>query len=185
MESNRIELENPQVEYLADSSVDEAVDAQIRKLLTTCFTKPEDVVFRDRRYFIEPYPHRWVIWDMQGSLVAHIGVHEKTVEADARHFRIGGICEVCVHPDFRGRGFVRKMLVCVHDWLVRNEFDFAILFGDPRIYGSSGYVQKDNLIHDDATATGKSGTSQSPVMVRPLTETSWPGGPVYLPGPKF
>ena len=170
------------VEYLADSSVDDALDAQIRVLLTTCFTKPEDVVFKDRRYFIEPYPHRWVIRDMQGSIVAHIGVHEKAVEADGRHFRIGGIAEVCVHPDFRGRGLVKKMLACVHDWLIQNEFDFAILFGDPRIYGSGGYVQLGNLIHDDAAGTG---TSPSPVMVRPLTETTWPGGQVYLPGPKF
>lgn len=173
------------VEYLADSSVDDALDAQIRRLLTTCFTKPEDVVFKDRRYFIEPYPHRWVIRDTQGFIVAHIGVHEKSVKSGGRTFRIGGIAEVCVHPDFRGRGFVKKMLACVHDWLVRNEFVFAILFGDPRIYNSSGYVQKDNLIHDDTTATGENCTSQSPVMVRPLTETSWPGGQVYLPGSKF
>jgi len=180
MKNNEIDIE-----YLADSSVNAALDAQIRQLLTTCFTKPEDVVFKDRRYFIEPYPHRWVIRDTQASLVAHIGVHEKTVEADARHFRIGGIAEVCVHPDYRRRGFVKKMLACVHDWLVRNEFDFAVLFGDPRIYNSSGYVQVNNLIHDDVTATGESCTSQSPVMVRPLTETPWPGGQVYLPGPKF
>ena len=170
------------VKYLADSSVDAALDEQIRGLLTTCFTKPEDVVFKERRYFVEPYPHRWVIRDTQGSIIAHIGVHEKTVETAGRHFRIGGIAEVCVHPDFRGRGFVKKMLSCVHDWLTRNEFDFVILFGDPRIYSSSGYVQRDNLIHDDAAGTG---TSQSPVMVRPLTETPWPGGQVYLPGPKF
>jgi predicted acetyltransferase len=173
------------IEYLADSSVDAVLDAQIRELLTTCFTKSEDVVFKDRRYFIEPYPHRWVIRDTHGSLVAHIGVHEKTVEADGRTFRIGGIAEVCVHPDFRGRDFVKKMLSRVHDWLVRNEFDFAILFGEPCIYNSSGYVQVDNLVHDDVTATGENCTSQSPVMVRPLTETTWPGGPVYLPGPKF
>ncbi len=173
------------VEYLADSSVDASEDAQIRGLLTTCFTKPEDAVFKDQRYFIEPYPHRWVIRDTQGYIIAHIGVHEKTVEADGRHFRIGGIAEVCVHPEFRGRGFVKKMLACVHDWLIRNKFDFALLFGDPCIYGSSGYVQVDNLAHDDATATGERCSSQSPAMVRPLTETPWPGGEAYLPGPKF
>jgi len=173
------------VEYLADSSVDASEDAQIRGLLTTCFTKPEDAVFKDQRYFIEPYPHRWVIRDTQGYIIAHIGVHEKTVEADGRHFRIGGIAEVCVHPEYRGRGFVKKMLSCVHDWLIRNKFDFALLFGDPCIYGSSGYVQVDNLAHDDATATGERCSSQSPAMVRPLTETPWPGGEAYLPGPKF
>ncbi len=32
-----------------------------------CFTKPQDVVFKDRRYFCEPYPHRWVVRDAQDS----------------------------------------------------------------------------------------------------------------------
>jgi predicted acetyltransferase len=173
------------IEYLADSSVDAALDAQIRGLLTTCFTKPEDVVFRDRRYFREPYAHRWVIRDTQDSIVAHIGVHEKTVAAGGRTFRIGGIAEVCVHPEFRGRGFMKTMFTGVHDWLVRHEFDFAVLFGDPHVYGSSGYVQVNNLVHDDVSATGEKLTRQSPAMVRPLSETPWPGGPVYLPGPKF
>jgi len=185
MESDQIEYEKTQVEYLPDSSVDAALDAQIRGLLTKCFTKPVDVVFRDRRYFREPYPHRWVIRDALRSIVAHVGVHEKSVEADGRRFRIGGIAEVCVHPEFRGRGFIKAMLACVHDWLTRHEFNFAVLFGNPCVYSSSGYVQVDNLIHDAVMATGEKCTSQSPAIVRQLSDTPWPVGQVYLPGPKF
>ena len=48
----------PEIEYLSDERVDDALDLEIRGLLTTCFTKPQDVVFKDRRYFREPYPHR-------------------------------------------------------------------------------------------------------------------------------
>ena len=173
------------VEYLADASVDAPLDAQIRGLLTKCFTRPEDVVFKDRRYFREPYPHRWVIRDAQDTIIAHVGVHEKTAETDGRIFRIGGIAEVCVHPDFRGRGLVKKMLVRVHDWLIQHEFDFAVLFGDARVYGSSGYVQVNNLVHDNVTATGEICTSHSPTMVRQLSNIPWPDGQVYLPGPKF
>ena len=176
---------NTKVEYLPDSSVDASLDAQIRELLTTCFTKPEDVVFKTQRYFREPYPHRWMIRDNQNTIIAHVGVHEKSVDAAGHTFRIGGIAEVCVHPEFRGRGFIKTMLACVHDWLIRHEFDFAVLFGDPHVYGSSGYVVVNNLIHDDVTATGESCTSQSPAMVRQLSDTPWPAGQVYLPGPTF
>ena len=150
-----------------------------------CFTKPEDIVFKERRYFREPYPHRWVIRDAQDDIIAHVGVHEKSVEADERTFPIGGIAEVCVHPDLRGRGFVKSMLACVHDWLIRHGFDFAVLFGDPRVYSSSGYIEVNNLVHDDWKATGEIYTSQSPVMVRQLFDTPWPAGMVYLSGPKF
>ncbi|MFH1718807.1 MAG: GNAT family N-acetyltransferase [Planctomycetota bacterium] len=183
------------VEYLPDSSVDAPLDAEIRTLLTRCFTKPEDRVFRERRYFREPYPHRWVIRDVRRSIVAHVGVHEKYVEAGGRRFRIGGIAEVCVHPEFRGRRFVKAMLACIHDWLIRREFDFAVLFGDPRVYGSSGYVQVGNLVYDDDTAApgppgpegrgGDKSRSRSAAMVRQLSDIPWPTGQVYLPGPKF
>lgn len=175
----------PKVEYLPDSSVDASLDAEIRALLTRCFTKPQDVVFKDRRYFCEPYEHRWVIRDAGRSVIAHAGVHQKAVEADGRGFRIGGIAEVCVHPEYRGRGFVRAMLACIHDWLIRHEFDFAVLFGEPSIYQSSGYVQVNNLVHDEVTATGETSRTQSPAMVKELSGTPWPTSQVYLPGPKF
>ena len=85
---------NPKIEYLPDYSVTGSMDYELRGLLTTCFTKPQDVVFRDRRYFRDPYPHRWVIRDDNNAIVAHIGVHEKQVEAEGRTCRIGGIAEV-------------------------------------------------------------------------------------------
>lgn len=111
---------SPDIAYLPDDSIDDAGDQELRDLLTTCFTKPQDFVFKTRRYFQEPYKHRWTIRDEHGVLIAHVGVHEKTIEADGQSYRIGGICEVCVHPNYRGRGYVKAMLECVHDWLTEH-----------------------------------------------------------------
>ena len=175
----------PQVEYLPDSSVDASLDAELRALLTTCFTKPQDVVFKERRYFVEPYAHRWVIRDAKRSIIAHAGVHDKIVEADGQRFRTGGLAEVCVHPEYRGRGFVKAMLARIHDWLIERKFDFAVLFGEPYIYQSSGYAEVSNLFHDEVTPSGEKCKTQSPAMVRKLADTPWPATEVYLPGPKF
>ena len=136
---------NPKIEYLPDDRITDSLDHELRGLLTTCFTKPQDVVFRDRRYFREPYPHRWVIRNENNAIVSHIGVHEKQVEAESRTFHIGGIAEVCVHPDYRGNGYVRMMLKCIHVWLFEHGFAFAVLFGHTLVYHSSGYVQVTNL----------------------------------------
>ena len=171
----------PEIKYLPDDSVDVALDEELRRLLTTCFTKPQDVVFRERRYFLEPYHHRWVILDGEGAMVAHIGVHEKRVEAEGQLYRIGGIAEVCVHPEYRGRGYVGMMLQCVHDWLRRHDFTFAVLFGDPRVYGSSGYAEISNLVH----GSDKEGWKPVPAMIKALSATPWPHATVQLPGPKF
>lgn len=172
---------NPEIEYLSDDDVDGALDRELRGLLTTCFTRPQDAVFRDRRYFREPYRHRWVIRNERGLIVAHVGVHEKTVEAEGQVHRIGGIAEVCVHPDCRGRGYVRMMLRLIHDWLRQRGFTFAVLFGDPRVYGSSGYVQVSNLVHGG----GEEGWMPATAMIRELSGVPWSRGEVRLPGPRF
>lgn len=170
-----------QIEYLPDSAIDDATDRELRRLLTACFTKPQDVVFRDRRYFAEPYPHRWVIRDAGGALVAHLGVHEKTIHAAGKSFRIGGIAEVCSHPEYRGKGYVRRMLDAAHPWLLENGFDFAALFGDPRVYSSSGYTNADNVLCEGADRSWRPVT----LMYKPISGAPWPSGPVRLPGPEF
>ena len=38
---------DPEVDYMPDSAVDDAMDAELRKLLTTCFTKPQDTVIKE------------------------------------------------------------------------------------------------------------------------------------------
>ena len=172
---------NPKIEYLPDDSVTGSMDYELRGLLTTCFTKPQDVVFRDRRYFREPYPHRWVIRDDNNAIVAHIGVHEKKVEAEGRTCRIGGIAEVCVHPIYRGKGYVRMMLKCIHAWLSKHGFAFAVLFGDTLVYRSSGYVQVTNLF----LGGSQEGWKQINCMILDLSGTPWPRGDVYLFGPAF
>ena len=171
----------PHVDYLPDAAVDDATDKALRTLMCTCFTKPQDAVFKGRRYFRDPYPHRWVIRDGRGMIVAHVGVHEKQVEVEGRVYRVGGVAEVCVHPDCRGRGYVRLMLGHVHDWLAGHGFVFAVLFGDTSVYGSSGYVQVANLSIGGVEA----GWEQTAGMIKELSKTPWPSGKVLMAGPEF
>ncbi len=171
----------PLVTYLSDVGVDASLDQEIRDLLTACFTKPQDAVFQTRRYFKEPYPHRWVIRSESGLLAAHVGLHEKMVEAGGRTFRIGGIAEVCVHPQARGKGYVRIMLREIDAWQARQGFAFSMLFGDPKVYGSSGYVEVGNLVYGGEDE----GWTPVPGMIKPLTQTPWPTGQVKLYGLKF
>lgn len=174
-------LNLPRTKYLADESIDDALDQEIRNLLTRCFTKPQDVIFRTQRYFYEPYPHRWIIQNERGALIAHIGVHDKHIETGKSAHRIGGICEVCVHPDHRGKHYVKFMLEKVHTWFLDHEYDYAILFGDPRIYSSSGYLPVDNVIHGD----DHEGWKPTRVLIREVSGKAWPMGKVLLPGAEF
>ncbi len=73
------------------------------------------------------------------------------------------------------------LLNCVHAWLSEQDFSFAVLLGDPLVYGSSGYVQVNNV----TLGTGKQKWKPVQVMIREISNTSWPAGEVHLPGPAF
>lgn len=172
----------PPIDYLPDDGVDAAMDRELRDLLCICFTGPQDAVFKTQRYFKEPYPHRWIIRDAQGKLVAHIGVHVKTIQAGEQRFQVGGIAEVCVYPEVRGRGYVKAMLPLIHRWLAAHGFDFAMLFGATDVYRSSGYIRVENVYQLVGPQQERKGCTP---MIALLGKTPWPSGEVYLPGPAF
>src|SRR5450759_3875792 len=97
----------------------------------------------------------WAIVRADSSrTIAHVAVHERALMQDWRRISIGGIAEVCVHPDCRGRGLVRHMLHAVHGWLTDREFLFAMLFGKPEVYTTSGYVTVSNVWREEYDAAG-------------------------------
>lgn len=177
----------PEITYIADEAVDDALDRELRALLSTCFTKPQDHVFRERRHFNEPPAHRWVIRDDSGSLAAHLAVHDKRLHAtDGRVFRIGGVAEVCVHPAHQGKGHVKHLLAAAHGWMTAQGYVFSVLSGNPLYYASSGYRAAGNLFRDGRDAAG------APIRVKTegslvvaLSPQPWPEGETCIPGPSF
>ena len=112
-------------------------------------------------------------------------MHEKIIKSGGKEYRIGAIAEVCVHPRFRKRGFVKKTLAAIHEWLARGGFPFAVLFGDPKVYTSSGYLKANNVFHDAKKDSGEKYQKKVTVLYRKLSDTPWPHGEAYLPGPEF
>ncbi|MGR5092134.1 GNAT family N-acetyltransferase [Vibrio maritimus] len=172
------------VQYIEDSSVDEQLNQALIALLSACFTKPSDARFKTQRFYNEMPQHRWYVTsDNKHHVVAHVAVHEKTVEIRGRSYPIGGVAEVCVHPDYRKKGLVKTMLTEVHQWMEQQGMHFSVLFGRDEVYGSSGYIRVTNLnvLQEDPLA------QPTPVsaMVKPLHDYRWPSKPVLLPGLVF
>lgn len=127
-----------------------------------------------------------MIRDEGGMLAAHVAVHDKKVYHCDEVIPFGGVAEVCVRPEFRGRGYVKALLAEAHTWLRGRNVPFAVLYGATGIYSSSGYENVTNLFRDVANADGK--VVRQPTdwaMVAPLSARGWPMGDVYLPGPTF
>jgi predicted acetyltransferase len=178
------------------------LDKALISLLSTCFTKPEDRVFQERRYFYELPAHRFVYpadgqsRDLSAKafseLAAHLAVHDRRIAASGRSYRCGGIAEVAVAPQCRGRGLARRMLNAALQWMNEHEFDFAILFGDPAVYSSSGFRPAPNPIRYRDYESGEyrervfgQNAGTAAFMYRPVSDRQWPEGTVDLEGYRF
>ncbi len=174
------------VEYLHDDDVDATLDRQLRELLSTCFTKPGDEIFAVHRYYRQMPQHRWLVRDSAGVPIAHVAVHDKAIGTEAGEMPIAGVAEVCVHPDYRGRGLVKRMLVAAHEWMAGREYAFSVLFGNPRVYGSSGYRSVTNDLRLTDLATGAVAVApRDNAMILPMKLSDWPDGEIDLHGPTF
>ncbi len=162
--------------YLPDAQVDEPLETELRALLSLCFGD----AFRDKRYHYELPAHRWLVRD-EDALVAHLAVHDKTfqTEDDGASVPFLGIAEVCVAPSHRGRGLVKAMLQEAE--MHFRAVPFAILLGDPGVYGSSGYRLVGNVYFPYETTDEPT----PDVMVKALGSEVWPEGKVAIEGPPF
>lgn len=70
-------MARPPITELTESEVTPALDRELIHLLSTCFTKPGDEVFRRRRYYIEPPTYRWIMRNAGGDLIAHAAAHDR------------------------------------------------------------------------------------------------------------
>ena len=99
--------------------------------------------------------------------------------------QVGGVADVCVAADHRGMGLVKTMLGKIHDWMAARETPFAMLFGQPHVYASSGYA----VIENELQASNSIARSWIPMkgkpMVKSLADIPWPSCRIDLRGPTF
>jgi predicted acetyltransferase len=170
------------VEYMKDEMLDEEIDRQLRVLLSSCFVGEHNAMFAHQRFCREMPQHRWMVRE-PGRIIAHVASHERKIWSGDTMFAIGGIAEVCVHPDHRGKGLVKKMLMETHEWLRVRNVPFAVLFGAESVYSSSGYF----VVHNVYTGDNSMETRQlsDHAMVAELLSVKWPEGDMDLRGWSF
>lgn len=174
------------LEYVREPDVSAALDRELIELISGCFDQPHNAFFRERRYAQELPRHRYLLRSIEGQLVAHLGVHEKVLGVGNADVAVGGMAEVCVRPAQRGQGHVHRLLEEAHRGLLERGVLFAILFGDSKIYGSSGYQSLSAPISRLDPTTQRVDTAPHPsALVRALADRPWPDGPVDLRGPLF
>lgn len=169
---------------IRDENVSPALDRELRDLLVLCF--PETApIFSRQRFYQEPPQLRWCVYN-DGTLVAHTALHLKKLKTDAGIFDMGGIAEVCVHPDYRGQGLVKVLMKKCDGYLREHSIPFAMLFGETKVYSSSGYKPAVNKIRFFDPQTEQWKVQPHPhAHYKELGVTNWPDGVVDICGPMF
>lgn len=172
------------IEYIKDNQVSTRWDKKIRKLLRICFTSDKESIFEQQRYYLEKPSHRYLLIDQHNELIAHVAVHDKHVYIENNPVAISGIAEVCVHPLYRKKGYVRQLLTKVHRDIEDRDVSYSVLFGDRFIYQSSGYKEVNNLFVKNITLVDHCWQPES-AMVKEISRP-WPTTfPVKLAGITF
>jgi predicted acetyltransferase len=174
------------LEYVREPDVSELLDGELREFISSCFPQPQNAFFRDRRYAQEMPRHRYLLRDESGRLLGHLAVHDKLVGVGEADLRVGGMAEMCVHESQRGLGRAKELLSQAHRGLQQQGVAFSLLFGEPELYTSSGYLPLLAPVRRFVPAEQAFETGPLRVALhRPLTDRPWPEGPIDLRGPMF
>ncbi|RLE89008.1 MAG: hypothetical protein DRJ49_04175 [Thermoprotei archaeon] len=125
--------------------------------ITTC--RPEDydelMVFLEtsyrhsRGYFPRRYPHVWrretvdyenrLVIKVDDRIVSHVGVFPLKMRIGKVEVMMGGIGGVATLQEFRGRGFMTKLMNYAISKMRKEGYPLSILWGDRQRYGHFGY----------------------------------------------
>jgi GNAT superfamily N-acetyltransferase len=95
------------------------------------------------------------------------------------------VAEVCVAPAHRGSGISKRLLQSIDQWLGSQVIDFAMLFGQPKLYKSSGYVLMRNRLQTENLLPWRWNPFCGKPMIKTLSQRPWPLGAIDLRGPTF
>lgn len=83
-----------------------------------------------------------------GLLIAHAAVTAATLSHKGQCYRAFGLCEVVVHPEYRGRGLASALIVAAREYMQREGADLGVFTCEPalcKLYADAGWKRMDGL----------------------------------------
>ncbi|MHB8900827.1 MAG: GNAT family N-acetyltransferase [Thermoguttaceae bacterium] len=174
------------VQLILESDMPPELDASIRQLLVTCFSKDAGFFSGSRAWHGSAPEFSAVIVD-EGRLIAHLGVVQRRITVGGAAADVAGVQNVAVLPERRGRGLSRTMLAPAMDEALRRGLDYGLLFCEPKtvpIYARCGWstLPDQSVVRVDSDGLEKPLLPGNLSMWRPLAKPVFPPGAVHLGG---
>lgn len=93
----------------------------------------------------------WLMADERGSVVAgaSLWLRDSVISPNNLSGREGWVLNVSTHPDYRRRGFARRLLDVLLDWCRANDLHLLMLVATPdgkALYESLGFKDRDFMV---------------------------------------
>lgn len=75
----------------------------------------------------------------KGRLIAYMRAAPRTIWIGSSRIKMGGIAEVCTHPEHRRRGIASHLLREMVDLMAEREYPVSMLYGRSEFYGRLGW----------------------------------------------
>ncbi|MBN2455354.1 MAG: GNAT family N-acetyltransferase [Sedimentisphaerales bacterium] len=182
-DENRKPGKNMKLQILKENQIDETLDTAIKQSLARCFPDIEDIFLQTRAYRNNVSLYT-VILQQKDIVCAHLAVVERTITAGSDKYLVAGVANVCVLPEYRGKGFSDKILQAAAEEAKKYDFDFGLLFTNKKIkyiYARNGWreIQGQKFL---CTDEGKKLEVSSAKMYYPLKCENFPSGIIDLQG---
>lgn len=171
---------------IQEADIDAPLDARIRSGLCECFP-PDREIYSQTRAWHGSHPDWTVLLQQADEIAAHAGVVERTIRVGEASFRVAGVQNVYVLPDYRGQGLCRQVMTVTMAEAKRRGLDFGLLFCTldvSTIYSNLDWRRLDRrtILRIDADGREVPIPEKNLGMFFPLLRDDFPGGDVHLQG---
>ncbi len=162
------------------------LDQSIRDGLCVCFS-PDVEVFSKTRTWHGSAPAWSVVMEMDGKVVAHVGIVDRKIRVGDRFLRVAGIQNVFVLPEERGKGLCDAVMDTAMVEAAKRRFDAGLLFCVPeleKVYARVGWklMPKEDVVRIDDNGAEQKLPAKNIAMFFPLKVKKFPPGTIHLRG---
>jgi GNAT superfamily N-acetyltransferase len=174
------------IKIIEENEINPEFDKELRNALCQCF--PDDVeLFLQSRSWHGSAPAWSAVIIISGSVAAHVGIVDRTIQAGTRQMRVAGIQNVFILPEYRGKGFCEEIMASAMKEAKRRNFEAGLLYCVPqleKVYARCGWrlLPERKIIRIDENGKHISLPAKNITMLFPLSIKAFPEGPINLQG---
>ena len=178
--------EPSKITIIKEERISSVLDLKIKEGLRSCFPKSREFFSRSRAWHgaVSAFS---VVVEEHDAVVAHVGVVDRVIKAGDSHLRVGGVQNVFVLHDYRGKGISDKIMTVAMDEAGRLGFDAGLLFCLPalaKVYARCGWklLSEDTIIRVNEEGEEVVLPGENIAMFYPLKIEEFPAGTIHLQG---